>query len=198
MVALPNTFMTPTSPMPAYDAELDDAVAATVVGITGLGAELVRPRSQPDPPPQPAVTTDWCAVGVVSTDRDLFSSIVHDGRGDGSSTQFRSEEHTVLTSFYGPAAEAYAALLSDGFGIEPNRYAFQRIGIALARCGSPRNASALVATENLRRFDVEFQIRRVVARTYAIKNVRILEGAIVAEGPLGGSGQVELTPIAVG
>jgi hypothetical protein len=197
MVALPNTFLTPTSPPPPYDDALDDVLTETVVGITGLAPQLVRPRWQPDPPPQPAVTVDWCALGVTATDRDVFSSTVHDGRGEGSSTEYRCEEHTVTVSFYGPRAEGYAALLQDGFGVEPNRYALQRVGIAFVRCGPYRNASFLVATENLRRFDLDFQVRRRVARTYDVRNVRKLDGAVVAEGPFG-AGNIDIVPIDVG
>jgi hypothetical protein len=176
-------FLAPLSPAPAYDLVLAQQIQATVAGITGLAGNLVRPRWQPNPPAQPTKDTDWCAVGITTTTSEPFTTSVHDGfdnNGDGTSTEYRDVQMTVLASFYGPASAGYAATLRDGFAIQQNRAALLSMGLAFVRPGNIINASGLINAENLNRYDFDFTLRRRDARTYAVPNIRTASGDIIA------------------
>jgi hypothetical protein len=174
-------FLAPLTAAPAYDLALAQQIQATVAGISGLPGNLVRPRWQPDPPAQPPKATDWCAVGITTTKSEPFTTSVHNGAGnggDGTSTEYRDVEMTVLASFYGPNAASNAAILRDGFAIQQNRAAMLMLGLAFVRPERLTNASGLVNAENLNRYDLEFTIRRRDARTYAVPNIRTAIGTI--------------------
>ena len=177
-------FLVPLSPPPDYDDALADIIGDTVAGITGLDRDTaVRPRWVPTPAAQPARPINWCAVGVTTTTSEPFTTSVHDGFGnnsDGTSTEYRDVQMTVLASFYGPAASSYAAILRDGFAVQQNRAAMLAMGLAFVRPERLTNASGLVNTENLNRYDFEFTIRRRDARTYAVPNIRTASGEIIA------------------
>jgi hypothetical protein len=133
------TYVVPPAPVEGDD--LDDVLQAMIVGITGLEADLVRPRWQPVVPKQPEPGTDWCSIGVVSSTPDANAYVQHlsgisisQPAGDLSQ---RHEDLEVLVSFYGPNAKA----------------------------------PEFINQQWIRRWDSAISFRRMVARAYLVNNI---------------------------
>ncbi len=75
-------FLVPTSAAPDEDTALEDFIHDFIAGVTGIAADMVRPRWQPTPPRQPPVGANWCAFGVTETNADTYASRVHDPAAD--------------------------------------------------------------------------------------------------------------------
>lgn len=174
-------YLTPVGTAPLDGDPLLDAVQAAIVGITGMDGTLVRPSPQPDPPPQPPAGTDWCSFQVTRREGDDFPSIVHDGTGDGSDTLTRHETVEMLASFIGPACQANASVLRDGFYIPQNIEALMRSGIALLDVGEPVSVPDLVNLQWINRCDLAFRLRRQTERTYQVLNLVSAAGVLQGE-----------------
>jgi len=163
---------------PLEDADLDAIFQAWVVGITGLAGSLVRPRWQTTVPLQPPVSTNWCALGVSESDRDVFPTIQHDGTGDGSDTLIRNQIIDVLMSFYGPNGMRYANTMADGAMVPQNNEALLGNGIALVETGRVLPVPDFFNEQWIRRYDLQVRVRRQVTRTYAVLNVLSADGTV--------------------
>lgn len=178
-------FLAPLTPAPAEDIDLSALLQPVIVGITGLSDALVVIKGQPIPPAQPDRPITWCAHGVMAVDAPPNIDIVHDGQavgGLGQSRHFRQEEIEVLVSFYGPAARSTASLLRDGLEVGQNREALEASGFVYVR---PERITGLADFENkqfVRRADFVFRLRRMIGRTYAIRNVVQLAGTLLGDG----------------
>src|ERR1022692_10145 len=92
----PGAFLAPTSGfLNAEDDALDALLQGLVVGVTAIPGNLVRPRWQPVPPPQPDQNTNWCAIGVVDEEPEPNVSTVHTAAGNGFSTTYENDIVTV-------------------------------------------------------------------------------------------------------
>jgi hypothetical protein len=168
------TYVVP--PAPVEDDDLDDVLQAMVVGITGLEADLVRPRWQPVVPKQPEPGTDWCSIGVISSIPDANAYVQHlsgisitQPAGDLSQ---RHEELEVLVSFYGPHAKSNLGLLRDGLWIEQNQYAAKASGLYFTGKMEPgRAAPEFINQQWIRRWDSMLTFRRMAARAYLVNNI---------------------------
>ncbi|GLQ96474.1 phage neck terminator protein [Dyella mobilis] len=165
------------SPAPSVDAALDALFQQLVVGVTGLPGTMVRPRWQPVVPKQPDPATDWCAIGVTKFDPDDYPAEVHDGTGDGSSTQSDHESIEVVASFYGPDAMANAKQLRSGLYVAQNRDTLVAAGLNLQEAKRFVQVPELVNQQWIRRWDLTIVFRRQSIYTYPILN-------IVSPGPL--------------
>ena len=100
-------------PLPAVleNPPLADLIQAMLVGVTGLNAQLVRPRWQPTPPNQPPVNVSWLAFGFTERIPEAGTPwIFHDGAAAGVLGQDRlskNQDLRLVVSCYGPAAEDY-------------------------------------------------------------------------------------------
>lgn len=177
-------FLSPAdSPAPLEDDALDAAFQATIVGITGLPGNMVRPRWQPAPPKQPEPSTNWCAFGVqVQAGQDL-PYIEHISAGNGKDRLRRHEEMGVFCSFYGPASGQMAMRFRDGLQIAQNREALGAVGVAFVACGESRAAPELVNQQWIKRHDIAATFRRQVARDYAVLNIVSAEVSLTADAP---------------
>jgi hypothetical protein len=162
-------------PAPIEDDDLDNALQALVVGITGLDAALVRPRWQPVPPKQPEPMVDWCAIGVLSSTPDASPVIEHlfgnDITAPAGDRSIRHEELDVLVSLYGPHAKANLGVLRDGLGIPQNLEVAKSVGLYFIGLEPARAAPELVNQQWIRRWDTALIFRRMVARAYGINNI---------------------------
>lgn len=165
-------------PAPLEDAALDNFLQALVVGITGLDGTLVRQRWQVNPPNQPAIDVDWCAIGVVDRDADINAAVLHQGAADGNDLLVRTEWLDILASFYGPHADTLATVLRDGFYIAQNREAMFTAGFGLTRVHQLQAAPTLTNERWLYRMDVPFRVTRIVEREYGILNLVEADGTI--------------------
>jgi hypothetical protein len=174
----------PSDSTGTYGIAFEDFIQQIFVGVSGLPGALVRPRWQPKPPPIPAVTETWLAVGIVGGISDLNPYVGHDPTGDGSDTIENHEDVEIRVSCYGPNCYSFAALLRDGLNIRQNREALFLAGAALIASTRIVKTGDLVNTEWRERADLEVQIRRIVKRTYPVLNLLSAQGAFITDGPL--------------
>jgi hypothetical protein len=195
----PNTsatggYIVPTASFNATaDAAFDAILAGLAAGITGLPVNLVRPRWQATPPPQPEASVDWCAIGVTDESGDGSIDLVHrsilpstatpaDPTGDGYTTSYEVVEQTVMASFYGPAAWSNGNRFRVGLAIPQNREALILQDITLKLV--PKRVTPFFETLNsitYRRCDVEFVLRRTITRTWPIENIQKAQGTIKSQ-----------------
>lgn len=176
-------YLRPVSTAPAEDDALADVLQALVKGVTGLPGQMVRPRWQTIPPKQPPADVDWCGIGVLSiTPVEGNISQRHIAAGFGTSESFHDVVLDVQASFYGPHSSGLANTLRDGLMIAQNREEMMRQNMALVATPGPTMKTVeLVNTQYLNRSDISFQVRRRVARTWAIQNVLSVGGAILSD-----------------
>lgn len=156
-------------PSPLEDPVLTDAIQATVAGVTGLAGQWVRPRWQPEPPNQPDFSVNWAAVGITGFDDELYT---YEKQIDEATRQLeRSQDLTMLVSFYGPLANRYAGIFKDGIMIEANRFALGAVGLKLKEVQRSRNLPALVKEKYLNRIDVPVILSRRIIRTYKLNSI---------------------------
>lgn len=162
----------------AWDNFLHDVVS----GVTGFDDTLVRPRWQPQPPTTPALSVDWCAFGVMNVATDFEPWLNHYQEPDpGTDLMQRMERQTVLISFYGPNAQANAAVMRDGIYVDQNRAAFRANGVGIIEVGPLIRNSELFRQQWRQRSDVNIYLRREVRRVYQVRNL------LRAMGPITGN-----------
>lgn len=164
-----------------------------IVGITGMQAQLVRPRWQPEPPNQPDFSVDWAAVGAVGQrTRDTFAAVLHctdpgsivpaNVTGNGKAYVIRNEILEILCSFYGPNCDANSEVLAMGLMLEQNRYVMQLNGFALVEVGDSLVVPALTKDRWLTKMDLSFRMRRQQKYTYSSPNLLAAQGAVGTDG----------------
>ena len=177
-------FLSPVGSQQEQGHLFDRLIQQVIVGITGLAGELVRPRWQPKPPPQPPAEADWAAFGIDGITADTNPSVVHDPNGNGGAgvdILTRDEVAAILVSFYGPNAHGCATTLRDGFGIHQNLETLFHAECGLVRVGAIQPAGDIVNQQIIRRVDFRVWLRRRVKRVYAVRNVLSAEGVIATE-----------------
>lgn len=163
---------TVTSPL--YGDALDDLFHDTIVGVTGLDNKLVRPRWQPAPPTQPPFAADWCAFGIVDSEKDWDPYMRHEpnaNTGAGQTVTEQDEQFQLLVSFFGPDAYAYQSLWEDGLKVDQNRAALNAQGIKWMFTGRATQVPSLLKEAWVKRVDQRITFRRRVFRTYAVLNI---------------------------
>ncbi|WP_429498954.1 phage neck terminator protein [Robbsia andropogonis] len=156
---------------PPMDTALEDLLQAIVVGLTALPAAMVRPRWQVVTPKQPEPAVDWCALGFIGSAPDTGPAIIHSGTGDGSDTLQRHRTMRFLASFYGPNGHANAEQFVDGLSLPQTNEAFRTYRMAIVSAGEVVAAADLINQNWVRRFDMTFELRRQVVRTYEVFNL---------------------------
>lgn len=159
-------YLTPGGGALPRDEELEDALQAHVVGITGLPGAMVRPRWQSTVPEMPEPDQNWAAIGVKLSRADAGPALEQQ---DENTRYIRHETMDVLVTFYGPSGFEYAELFRDGLAIPQNNQPLFAIKAKLIGHGDILNIPELVNQQFIRRYDLPFTIRRKVERTYQIK-----------------------------
>jgi hypothetical protein len=168
--------------MPLEDDALDDFFQAMVVGITGLDPTMTRPRWQEDPGNLPDYGTDWCALAVVDRVAAAYPTwIGHLDQGDGSDELHRTEELTILVTFYGPHCSGYATKLRDGLQIGQNREVLLLNNMGLVETGDLRRVPELIKNRWTDRADLNVMIRRQVKRVYPVLSLLSAHGRITTD-----------------
>lgn len=156
----------PPSGSVAYDQDLEDIFHELIAGITSLAGSLIRPRWQEEPPPMPAIGTNWCAFAVKSTTADAgpyFEQHTDD------MDSIRHEELELMLSFYGNNGQSIANIFKDGLGIPQNIDQIRQHKIKFVECSDIRPAPDFLNNQYVHRFDVVATFRRKTKRTYAVK-----------------------------
>jgi hypothetical protein len=158
-----------------------------IVGITGLAANMVRPRWQPEPPNLPDYATDWCAIGTVKRTSDTFAFEYHKsavGDTPGFDNIFRVQELDLLASFYGPNSDGFSDILIQGLSLSQNREAMYKAGYSFISCDRPIMTAELINEKWTRRVDVSFQVRRGQTFTYPVLDLESAQVTIVSDNGL--------------
>lgn len=155
-------YLSPDGGVLPSDEDLEDILQNHVVKITGLPTSLVRPRWQRVTPKLPEPDVTWASIGVKSSE-DPDSPYFDD---DGNSINHETME--VITSFYGPKAEATAKLFKAGLAIPQNNNQLKQHRITFVRSQPIRNIPELLNEQWLRRYDFEFTIRRKTVNHYPV------------------------------
>lgn len=176
-------FLAPSSSSLVEDAALDAILQTLVAGVTAIPGNLVRPRWQLIPPPQPEPNVDWCAIGVTDeTPPDGFGAQWHVGRDasgsnpNGYSATVDWVAITVTASFYGPAARSNAALLRSGLLVGQNRETLYATGLKLV--GPPDGGRFVPEIDNgrtVRRFDVSLRFNYAIQRIWPIDDLLVAQ-----------------------
>lgn len=166
--------LSPVPPMPLDDLDLDEVFQALIASITGLDGSLVRPRWQVSLPKQPASNVNWCALGVTNAVPDAGAYIDFDQIAL-TGIYYRHEEIDVLTTFYGPQAKQYTALLRDGLAMPQNCEVLLPYMIRFVETGAIRTAPEFVNQQWIHRMDMSMRFRRKVSRTYAVTSLLIAD-----------------------
>jgi hypothetical protein len=159
------------------DEALEDALQSFVRGVTGLDGSLVRPRWQPQPPPQPAPTVNWAAVGIINVTPIGNWGFV--GHILGKSTIQRHEELEVLTSFYGPNSGRYSGIFRDGALFKQNFEELLLFGVKLLSIGNTMHSPELINEQYIQRSDVTMRLARQIDRDYPIEDIVATRAEVV-------------------
>jgi|WetSurMetagenome_2_1015567.scaffolds.fasta_scaffold154322_2 hypothetical protein len=173
---MPNTSSTggpllpAVSPAPLEGIALEDFLHDLIVTLTGI--PTLFPRWQPEPPDMPAYGTDWGAFGITSREADVFAVELHgSAAGVGYDELRRHEKMNILTSFYGPNADSYAAILRDDLQLLQNNEILQRNNMGLVETLDLIIIPELIKERWVRRVDIRVIIKRQIVRRYSVLNL---------------------------
>lgn len=164
---------------PTESQDLRRFLQSVIVGVTGLDGSLVRQNWQPNPPPMPAITADWCGFGIIGRRADANAFVQTSGDTGGS--LLRHEENDVLCSFYGPSCLDYAGRLRDGLQLSQNREQLFLVGMGLIGFSDIVHVPELVNQQWFDRADITWSLRRVVGRAYQVLSFVKADGVIVTD-----------------
>lgn len=170
-------YLTETS-SPLGITALEDLWHDTIVGITGLGATLVRPSRQLDPALQPDPLANWCAFDIVRVSSDPWPDVAHVSAGDGSDTVTDHDTYDMGAVFYGPRSDTLAGLLRRGLCVWQNRSALRAVGIALQSVGDPVTVPELDSLVWRQRVDLSARFIVESRGSYAVLNLLRSTGSI--------------------
>ena len=160
-----------STPAPLEGDALDDFFQTWIVALTGLDPTLIRPRWTPVPADIPGFGVNWAAFGITAFESETFAAELHLGSNDGYNETRRHEEMNCLISFYGPDSGSYAALFRDGLQVAQNREYLSLNGMGLVSSDKIIPMPELVKERWLKRFDLNFVIRRIIVRDYNIVTI---------------------------
>ncbi len=152
------------------DEALQIFLVTIVNSVTNLSKQLVYPRWQPEPPILPPIGTDWGAVGIMSSDPDIFATVAETS-DNASFGVIRNEVLEVLCSFYGPNSEANSKLLRNGLSLPQNREQLQLNGFGLMEVGKGIQIPEQIKGRWMRRTDVTMLLRRLEIYEYQIPTI---------------------------
>jgi len=158
-------------PEPLEDQALRDFLQAWISGVSGLLAEMVRPRWQPEPGNLPAENVNWAGFGVQRVESDVNAAELHFPSDPGYNELRRHEILNVMASFYGPGASGYAKKFRDGIQVAQNREVLSLNSMGLVESGDVISFPELVKNKWYYRADMSFRIRRQIVRQYPVLNI---------------------------
>ena len=153
-----------------------------IAGMTCLDSSLVRPRFQDEPPDLPPAAVAWASFGIASRLFDTYPEVRHHGDGEGVDELRRNEELQLLVSFYDTGinglADYNAALFRDATAIAQNRETLQLNGMGLVAVSGMTAVPSLVKQRWQYRVDIQVTLRRMVTRSYQVRNLLEVDGTI--------------------
>lgn len=182
-------YLSPSDVTPPLEGDaLIDFFGDLIAGITGMNRDTaILPAWQPDMPNLPAVGSTWAAIRITDRQGDAYASELHnpgDGTPDGfqgSDTVMRQEVMSLECSFYGPGADAAAALFRDGLSVAQNREALQLASFGVLSVGQIQAIPSLIKEKWLYRAVLTATFRRTVQRTYPVLDLKSAGGTVNSE-----------------
>lgn len=182
-------YLTPVDGTPPLEGQaLEDFFNGIIAGLTGLDADnLIIPAWQTEPPNLPDVGTTWCAFRIKDREGDPYAAETHNpGDGtiigfQGSDTVQRQEKMSLECSFYGPAADATAALFRDGLSVSQNREVLKAQYFGLLSVGRIDAIPSLIKEKWLYRAVLTATFRRTITRTYQVLDLLSAGGTVNSE-----------------
>lgn len=167
---------------PAPEAEypkrlnLVDFLQMLLVGLSGIPGPLVRERSQPDEPKQPALETNWIAFELSSSQADFNPYMALD---QNAVMQFQRQVTLELaTSFYGPNALRVSDLVRDGFEIGQNQYWLKKANIGFKEMTQATRVPDLLNDRWVNRYERTILLRAVIQRAYPVPTLVSASGSV--------------------
>ena len=152
---------------------LENVCQQLIAGVAGMVGDVVRPRWQgPDPPNLPPYGTDWVAVGITrKRPIGIYGATIHQNPEPGTDLMQRHEEFDLLCSFYGPNADVYSSSLHDGLMIWQNKSELRLVGMAFVEITEGIRVPELIKNQWTDRVDKTVILRRIIQRTYPVRNI---------------------------
>ena len=154
--------VTATSPQ---GTALQRFIQQWLASVTGLNGDLVRPRWQQNPPPVPAIATDWLAFGITGIQEDA-NAVVQTAGVNGTLT--RHQTLTYLLSFYGASALAKAVAFRDAVNLSQNVETLLLNNLGLVSCENIVHTADLINDQWCDRYDLTLVIAQRVTYTTAV------------------------------
>lgn len=171
------TYMLPTTTQPIPGGlTLQQFIQTVFVGLTGLDGKLVRPSWQVAPPKQPDIQTNWMAFGDLLHTPDANAYVGMDNAG--VTTMQRHETIEIPCSFYGPEAMEFAALVRDGFQIQPNLDGLRSANMGFVQVNEARRMPDLTNERWINKVVMSVFLRREVIRVYPILSIVSAAGTV--------------------
>jgi hypothetical protein len=170
-------------PQPVVGLEFEDFLHSVIQQITGVAAQLIRPRWQPDPANLPQANQSWIAFGILDWEPDTYAVEEFNPANQGSMELTRHETVETLVSFYGPDANKNAAVFRDGLQISQNREALTAAGIGQRSTGKASHIPSLVKERWQSRVDVPWTFRRQIKRSYPVLYLLSAQNVLSVDSP---------------
>lgn len=173
---------------------LEQFLQAVIVGITGLGGTLVRPKWQKNPPKQPPTPeTDWCAFGITVNSGFVSPVTEVNEAGDGAKSS-SIVTLNMLLSFYGPNARVYASRLRDGLWLGQNRDVLRTGKIGVKELSDIVFVPEVHGGVTFPRADFNVVLVREEGRTWKVLSILGAQGDILGEKS---NNEIETVPFSV-
>lgn len=171
-------FLTPLGASPHYDDALDADLTGWIVGVSGLPPEMVMAKWSDPPPATPEAGITWCDffTNVKQAEAPFF----HSQDSDQSVLQ-STESVDVTCGFYGPGAQAVAALFRDGLNVPQNNAELNRLDLTFLQCGEITPDPEFINNQWLRRNILTVTLKRSIARRYGIRSILSSAVKIIGE-----------------
>lgn len=154
---------------------LQDYLHDVLVGVTGLDNTLVRPAYQPNPPPIPDLTVDWCAFSIRNRKPAAMPWTTQEDTDASLST---NELFDVVVTFYGANCMGTAAILRDGLQIPQNLDQLTAVGMAVIGAEDITYIPELINDRWYERADITINMNRNLSRTYDILSLLGAKGTM--------------------
>lgn len=161
-------YLTPLGTAPHYDEALDSDLAAWIVGVSGLPPEMVMAKWSDPPPATPEAGITWCDFFTTVKLADAPGFQTHDEQQD---VLRQTESVDVTCGFYGPGAQAVAALFRDGLCVAQNNAELNLLHLTFCHCGELTPDPEFINNQWLRRYTLTVALKRDIARRYGIRSL---------------------------
>lgn len=155
----------------------EDAIRQWVSQITGIPITLVRKRWLAKPGTKPALSQDWCAVGVekIRTHGTPYQRGKKGIISDPESGDVKRESHQTLhciASFYGPSAAELSDLFRESSQIGQNADALAASGMVVQGVDDDIvHLPDFFHEQWVDRYDVSFRLGRKVVHTFGVRDL---------------------------